>query len=78
MAEHLELKEKNWEKATHKVEEKIKKEENARLCLEEAKTQAQLLNLMRYVAINQSEVNFFLSYINTSLHLVPTYTKTPL
>lgn len=73
--EHLEFEGKNWEKATYKAEEKMKKEEDARLCLEEAKTQAQLLNLIRYVAINQKVKLIFSCYINTSLHLVPVYTK---
>lgn len=54
----------------------MKKEEGARLRLEEAKTQAHLLNLIRYVGINQRvKLVFFLSSINASLHLVPAHTK---
>lgn len=45
----------------------MKKEEDARLPLEEAKTQAQLLNLIRYVATKQRvKLIFFLSCINAS------------
>lgn len=61
--EHLEYEWRNWEKTRYEAKEQIKKEEDARLALEEAKTQAQLL--IRYVAINQSEVIFLLSN-NTS------------
>lgn len=49
--EHLKCEGKNWEKATYKVEEQMKKED-ARLPLDKARTQAQLLNLIRYVAIS--------------------------
>lgn len=55
--------------ATYKAQEQMKKEEDARLPLEEAKTQAQLLNLIRYVATKQRvKLIFFLSFINISLH----------
>lgn len=67
-AEHLEYKGKNWEKATYKAEEQMKKEEDATLPLEEARTQAQLLNLIRYVAINQRVKLIFSSVITTHLY----------
>lgn len=58
---HLEFKGKNREKATYKTEEQMKKEEDARLCLEKAKTQAHLLNLIRYVVINQRVISSVIS-----------------
>lgn len=55
--ECLQYERRNREKTRYEAEEQIKKEENAGLTLEEAKQQAQVL--IRYVAINQSEVIFF-------------------
>lgn len=59
--EHLEYEWRNWEKTRYEAEEQIKKEEDARLALEEAKTQAQLL--IRYITINQRVKLFFSSVI---------------
>lgn len=54
--EHLECKRRNSEKTRYEAEEQMKKEEDGRLTLEEAKTQAELL--IRYIAINQRVISF--------------------
>lgn len=64
MAEHLECKRRNSEKTRYEAEEQMKKEEDGRLTLEEAKTQAELL--IRYIAINQRY--FFSSVIIIHLY----------